>query len=140
MSATIKGRLTSLEELGELSDAGQIEAVTQGLPVELARELGAKLEIPQETLAALLHLTPRTLQRRFETDTLGLAESERICELSRVFSRASEVLESDAAAVQWLKSPVQALGWKKPLDLAHTLIGLRQVEAILGRIEHGVFS
>jgi putative toxin-antitoxin system antitoxin component (TIGR02293 family) len=88
----------------------------------------------------LLRLTPRTLQRRLEHGQLEMNESERVWELARLMSRAVEVLESDAGAVQWLQSPIQALGWKTPLTLAQTAVGLREVENVLGRIEHGVFS
>jgi putative toxin-antitoxin system antitoxin component (TIGR02293 family) len=61
-------------------------------------------------------------------------------ELARLFFRASETLESEAAAAQWFKSPIQALGWATPISFARTAVGLRELESILGRIEHGVFS
>lgn len=117
-----------------------IEAIRQGLPAELARQFADALDITQDQFAPLLRLTPRTLQRRLEDGRLDFAESERLWELARVFFRAVEVLESEPAAVQWFKSPIQALGWKSPLDLAQTSIGLREIEQVLGRIEQGVFS
>jgi putative toxin-antitoxin system antitoxin component (TIGR02293 family) len=48
---------------------------------------------------------------------------------------------SDAeAAQQWLKTPARALGFESPLHFAETEAGAREVENLLGRIEHGVFS
>jgi putative toxin-antitoxin system antitoxin component (TIGR02293 family) len=132
--------IEELAELDALPPADLIEAINHGLPAALATELAASLEISQEYLARLLRLTPRTLQRRLERGRLDLGESERLWELARLLRRAEEVLESRPAAVQWLRSPIQALGWKTPLALAHTAVGLREVESILGRIEHGVFS
>src|SRR6266404_2259720 len=129
-----------LEDLQSLSQPDLIEAVSQGLPAELARQLAASLEISLDQAATLLRLTPRTLQRRLEHGRLELAESERLWELARLLFRAREVLESEPGAVQWLKSPIQALGWKPPLALAQTVVGLREAENVLGRIEHGVFS
>ena len=117
-----------------------IEAITKGLPAVVARELAARLTVTMAEMAGLLRLTPRTMQRRLEDGSLELAESERLWELARLFFRATEVLESEAAAVQWFKSPIQALGWATPLSLAHSAVGLRELENILGRIEHGVFS
>ena len=61
-------------------------------------------------------------------------------ELAQLTARAVEVLESEPGAAQWLQTPIQALGWKSPLALAQTSVGLREVENVLGRIEHGVFS
>ena len=61
-------------------------------------------------------------------------------ELSRLFCRAVEVLESVPGAIHWFKNPIQALGWATPLAYARTSVGLRELENILGRIEHGVYS
>src|SRR5947209_1446232 len=133
-------RIEELDDLEVLSRTELIEAINEGLPSELASELAGALKIRQDELANLLRLTPRTLQRRREEGRLELAESERVWELSRLISRATEVLETKEGAISWLKSPIQALGWKSPLALAQTAVGLREVENVLGRIEHGVFS
>ena len=141
MTTTVERvRLEKLADLQSLPQAELIEAISRGLPAELASELAAGLEIGQEQMATLLRLTPRTLQRRSERGRLDLNESERLWGLARLLSRAVEVLESEPGAVHWLKSPIQALGWKTPLALAQTAVGLREVENVLGRIEHGVFS
>jgi len=99
-----------------------------------------RLQISQGELAMLLGLTSRTLQRRLEQGRLELAESERVWDLARIFSRAVEVLEGEDAAIHWFKSPVHALGQETPLVVAQTAVGRRDVENVLGRIEHGVFS
>ena len=59
----------------------------------------------------------------------------------RVFDRALELFEGDSrAAERWLSSPKAALGGAVPSELAKTEAGAREVEALIGRIEHGVFS
>ena len=88
----------------------------------------------------MLRLNPRTLQRRLDDGVFNLSESERLWELARLFVRAVEVLESEAGAVHWFKSQIQALGWATPLSYARTAVGLRELDNILGRIEHGVYS
>jgi putative toxin-antitoxin system antitoxin component (TIGR02293 family) len=130
----------TLAELVVLPQVEIIEAITGGLPASLARELARKLELTLEDVAGLLRLNPRTFQRRLDDGLLTLSESERLWELSRLFYRAAEVLESEAGAVQWFKNPVQALGWATPLSYARTVVGLRELDNILGRIEHGVYS
>jgi putative toxin-antitoxin system antitoxin component (TIGR02293 family) len=139
-TATEQVGVASLEDLQSLPQAELIEAISRGLPAKLARELAARLDLSQDQVASLLRLTPRTLQRRLEEGRLELAESERLWELARLFFQAVRVLESEPAAGQWFKSPLQVLGWKTPLAWAHTAVGLREVENVLGRIEHGVFS
>jgi len=40
----------------------------------------------------------------------------------------------------WLTSAQPALGGAVPLDLAKSEVGAREVERLVGRLEHGVFS
>jgi putative toxin-antitoxin system antitoxin component (TIGR02293 family) len=139
-SAIAQKTVESLEELGDLSQTGLIEAITAGLPAQLARELVRKMGTTMEHMASLLRLNPRTLQRRIDEGVLSLSESERLWELSRLFFRAVAVLESEPSAVHWFKNPLQVLGGETPLSYARTTVGVRELENILGRIEHGVYS
>jgi putative toxin-antitoxin system antitoxin component (TIGR02293 family) len=139
-SSIVAPGIQKLADLEALSQAELIEVVSRGLPAALAAELAKKLEVTREEMAGLLRLNPRTFQRRLDEGTLSFADSERLWELARLFSRAVGVLESVAGAVHWLKNPVQALGWSTPLAYARTVIGLREIEKVLGRIEHGVYS
>jgi putative toxin-antitoxin system antitoxin component (TIGR02293 family) len=132
--------LDRLEDLLSLPRSELIEAIRAGLPAEIAGALAQGLDLSQEELAILLGLTPRTLQRRVEHGRLGLADSERLWELARLWFRSIEVLESEEGARHWFKSPIQALGQEIPLVLAQTVVGRRELENVLGRIEHGVFS
>ena len=59
----------------------------------------------------------------------------------RVLGKALKMFEGDSrAAERWLSSPRRALGGATPLELAKTEAGAREVEALIGRLEHGVFS
>jgi putative toxin-antitoxin system antitoxin component (TIGR02293 family) len=141
MTNGIAGKnVATLSKLNELSQADLVVAITRGLPASLAKELAQKMKVTLQDMAGLLRLNPQTFQRRLDDACLNLSESERLWELSRLFCQAVEVLESEAAAVHWFKSPIQALGWATPLAYARTAVGLRELEKILGRIEHGVYS
>src|SRR6266404_4132497 len=132
--------IRNLEQVESMPQSELIEAITRGLPAELVRQLAARMDITMEQMAELLRLTSRTLQRRLDEGRLELSESDRLWELWQLFSRAVEVMESEDAAALWLQSPIQAIGWTTPLALARTAPGLRELQNILGRIEHGVFS
>lgn len=140
MSSLTVTRIENLAVLSQLPQAELIEAITAGLPTHLARELARRMGIKLDDLATLLRLNPRTLQRRLDDGVFNLSESERLWELARLFRRAVEVLESEAGAVHWFKSRIQALGWATPLSYVRTAVGLRELENILGRIENGVYS
>jgi putative toxin-antitoxin system antitoxin component (TIGR02293 family) len=60
---------------------------------------------------------------------------------SRVFAKALELFDGDRdAASEWMISPLPALGGETPIDTARTEFGALQVENLVGRLEHGVYS
>lgn len=111
-----------------------------GLPFKALESLTEMLGIPIATVARALGIAPRTLARRKEQRSFSPAESDRLYRLARVVFHTIDVLGSHEKARQWLERPNRALGGEPPLSLLDTDIGARQVEAVLGRIEHGVFS
>ena len=117
-----------------------IEAVRAGLPFQELTDLQASLEVPMEKLVPKLGISKATLHRRKETGRLDPAESDRVVRFARLMGKAVEVLESDDHARQWLTSPQYGVGGVVPLDYADTEVGAREVEDLLGRIEHGVYS
>jgi putative toxin-antitoxin system antitoxin component (TIGR02293 family) len=95
--------------------------------------------LSREETSQALDLPPRTLARRKQEQRLRSDESDRLFRLVRVAAQATETL-GDESGKQWLHTPNRALGGQRPLELLDTDIGSRQVEEVLGRIEHGVFS
>jgi putative toxin-antitoxin system antitoxin component (TIGR02293 family) len=68
-------------------------------------------------------------------------ESERVDRIERIYRLAIELFEGDKTeAVKWLKEPNRGLANRPPLDFSRTEIGAREVENLIGRLEHGVFS
>ena len=138
--STTASKVETLEQLNSLPQEELIDEISSGLPARLARDLTKLLHVTLDDMAGLLRVNPRTLQRRLDDGSLNLPESERLWELSHLFFRAVDVLESESAAIHWFKNPIQALGWATPLAYARTVVGLRELGNILGRIEHGVYS
>lgn len=65
-------------------------------------------------------------------------DSDRIL---RIFGKAVALFEGDVESARtWLSSPQRALGEAVPLEMPTTEIGAREVEDLIGRIEHGVLS
>jgi putative toxin-antitoxin system antitoxin component (TIGR02293 family) len=93
------------------------------------------------TIADMVHLPQRTLMRRKARGRLEPDESERLLRVSGVFEKAVDLFEGDVdAARRWLTRPNGELGDCTPLDFARTEIGAREVEDLIGRLEHGVFT
>jgi putative toxin-antitoxin system antitoxin component (TIGR02293 family) len=94
-----------------------------------------------QTLADIIGIPERTLARRKASGRLAPEESERLLRLSSIFEKAVELFEGDVSgAVNWLTTPKRALEGQTPLQYARTEVGAREVENLIGRLEHGVFS
>ena len=92
-------------------------------------------------LAEAVAIKPRTLHRRKKQGRLDPEESDRLLRVSRIFGRALELFEGDVeAARQWLATPQGGLGGERPMVLAKTDLGAREVEALVERLEHGVLT
>lgn len=126
--------------LREPEAAYVIGKVRDGLPLAEFHSLRELLGITEERLAGLLGMSRATLHRRKVDGTLDRSASDRLVRFARLFLRATEALGGEAAARSWLAAPAIAFRGECPLDFADTEIGAREVEALLGRIEHGVFS
>lgn len=66
-------------------------------------------------------------------------ESDLIARVVHVTALAVEVLGRDDA-LQWLGRPNRALGDRVPLTMLGADAGARQIEQLIGRIEHGILS
>lgn len=113
-------------------------AVEAGLPVlSLAAVIRhvAGAELPEGSLR--YRIVPKaTLHRRRER--LSLEESERLERLARVTALAEEVWEDAGHAHEFLRNPQPQLGGERPVDLARTDLGARQVEELLMKLEYGL--
>lgn len=115
--------------------------VRAGLSFAALQRLLRVTALPMHVAAAILHIPPRTLQRRRVAGRLQPDESDRLVRLSRIIGKAIELFEGDPeGARQWLGAPVTALGGATPLALSQTGPGSLEVEQLIGRLEHGVYS
>jgi putative toxin-antitoxin system antitoxin component (TIGR02293 family) len=118
-----------------------VQDVERGLPFESLEKLAALSGLPVPLLASVLAIPERTLARRRGSGRLTPGESERLLRISTVFQKSVQLFEGDiAGAVNWLTRPQRALNDETPLHYSRTEIGAREVEDLIGRLEHGVFS
>ena len=112
----------------------------KGFPVSAFEDLQAEMGVSAKTLAATTNIATRTLTRRKREGRLHTDESERLYRVAALFDRAIEVLGDKASARHWFATPKRAFANRSPLEYADTEPGARQIEDLLGRLEHGVFS
>jgi putative toxin-antitoxin system antitoxin component (TIGR02293 family) len=121
-------------------DADLERLVATGLPAEVVRHLAESTGASLKQLQEITFIDRSTFNRRIKQRALLKAdESDRIARVARVAALAIEALGRDEG-IRWLREPNAALGDRVPLGMLGTDAGVRQVEQIIGRIEHGVFS
>jgi putative toxin-antitoxin system antitoxin component (TIGR02293 family) len=122
------------------SDQDMREAIREGFPPAVLKELMRASGLTLKELAIALDLSPRSLQRRRGSGRLARYESDRLYRLARIVAIASEYLGDRERAMRWLKHPNRALGGLAPVAAIDTELGARQVENVLGRIAYGGIS
>jgi len=118
-----------------------VSRIERGLPFRVLESLTALSGLPVTLIASVGGIPERTLARRKVAGRFVPEESERLLRISTVFEKAVDLFEGDVAgAVTWLTLPKKALGYQTPLRYSRTELGAREVENLIGRLDHGVFS
>jgi len=118
-----------------------ISKIESGFSFRTLQELESRSGMSIALIASIIGIPERTLARRKAAGKLAPRESERLLRVSIVFEKAVELFEGDVSkAVAWLTTPKKILGNQSPLAYSRTDPGAREVETIIGRLEHGVFS
>jgi len=131
----------SLLGIHAFDTAGLLERVREGLAYSSWDRFLESTGLAKETAIHFVQITPRTLARRKQEGRLHPDESDRLVRAARTFSQAVGLFEGDEkAAREWLTVPQPALGGSTPWDYAATELGAREVESLIGRLEHGIPS
>ena len=118
-----------------------LRAVKKGLSYRAFERFRRNTSLSFECVSDLIDIPRRTMTRRKRDGRFLPDESDRLLRASRLFGRALELFEGDRdAATDWLTTPQPALGGAVPLDVAKNEVGAREVERLIGRLEHGAFS
>lgn len=128
------------EKKQELSLPQVIREIENGLPVSSFTTIRDDLGVTDKELAQVIRVPKSTLAIRKKQGRFSFEESERLYRLQRLIKKAADVCGGLEMARKWLKEKAYGLGDVTPLEFAKTEIGAREVENLLGRLEHGVFS
>lgn len=118
-----------------------IQQIERGFSFDALLKLEVNSGVSLPLLASVIGIPERTLARRKAVGRLEPGESERLLRVSNLFEKSVELFDGDVtAAVHWLTSPKKALNRQTPLLYARTELGAREVEDLIGRLDHGIFS
>lgn len=114
--------------------------IREGLPWVAAVFVKDALRLTDAEFSKTLGISVRTLSRLKTTDRMPAVTGDRLYRIARIYAIAQEVFEEPEAAIRWLHSGQRGLGGRAPLEMIETEAGSREVENLLGRIEHGVMA
>lgn len=111
-----------------------------GLPFANAERLARHTGIALPRIFAAVNLSPRTMERRRTQKNMTTDESQKIARFARIVALGDEVFADSRVTSQWLQRANRALNGMQPIELLDTDDGAREVEAVLLRLEHGVYN
>lgn len=117
-----------------------IFCIRNGVPKKALNNLIKITGITNSELSAIIRTSDRTLRRYDPLRKLNAAQSERVIELAKLYSRGEEVFDNLESFKEWMNSTVMALGNKKPKEFLDTSLGIESLMEELGRIEQGIFA
>lgn len=131
-------KLIGIKTADNLKLAEKVEA---GFSFEALERLRKTTGLSLEKLSVAVRIAPRTLTRRRKEKKLSPEESDRLVSVARLLAQTFELFEGNVeAGLGWLQNPNRALGGLSPIEVAATETGTREVENLIGRLEHGVFT
>ena len=122
------------------SEMDILKLIKNGIPKKSLDNTMQMMGFTLDQMAAVLHVSERTLRRYAPSDALNIEQSERIVELNNLYQYGSEVFGNIDAFKIWIESPLLALGQQAPKQFLDTSYGILMLKNILGRIERGVYS
>lgn len=122
------------------SEMDLYELVQAGVPKRSVLLLARGVGLSLRTLAQLLHVAERTIQRKRDLDRMNASISEGVIRIAEVFARGDEVFDEPAHFQTWMNTENRALGMRRPIELLSSHYGVQMVLDELGRFEHGVLA
>ena len=125
-------------------------AIRRGLPAETAVRLADLIlnfeplqgAVPLQAAVkdALNRLRAGNGEEHDQPARLTPEQSDSVVRTARTLAKAIDILGDKKKAVRWLTMPNRALGGEIPITLLDTSAGAHEIEAVLDRIEYGVYS
>lgn len=115
--------------------------IDEGVPFHALEAVKNALALTDSEIARLVGVSTKTFTRlRAKQGRLDPVASDRLYRVARILTLAIDVLESKPSALTWLKRAQVGLGGLVPLEMLRSDAGTSEVERLLLRIEHGVYT
>jgi putative toxin-antitoxin system antitoxin component (TIGR02293 family) len=121
-----------------LAGSAAIRTIREGYPARILKAASRFFGVPDARIQAIARVPASTASRLEKSESrIDPGASERVYRMGTVTRMAISVFENEAAAVEWMRQPNQALGNAAPLDLMDTEPGAMSVRQVLNAIASG---
>lgn len=111
------------------------------LDVSFYEGLAMSVSLSTKKLFSLLGVSPAVQRRWKKTQQLTISESDYAFHQALAIRDALGLFEGNReAAMEWLTQPSISLNGATPVSLLSTFVGMRTVEALIWKIENGVYQ
>ncbi len=139
MSTLAKSTEMLFQELTD--DHSAVKLVRNGISPTRVLAFIKWAHLTQKEFLEIARLKPATFYDRLKKrKKFDQEETDRIFRIIRAHKMAEGILGSTKQARSWFQTEVPALGNITPWSLLDTEPGAREVETLLMRIEHGIYS
>jgi putative toxin-antitoxin system antitoxin component (TIGR02293 family) len=118
------------------------EVLSAGLPRRAMVRTIEIVHIPKLQLLRALGISTRTYMRLKAQPgkRLDSEQSGRLWRFAELLAKAEEVMGSNERAIDWMLKPAMALENRPPIELLTTPVGAQLVDAVLDRMQFGVYQ
>lgn len=128
-------------DLGQPGIDKLIGMIRAGLPYKTISKVTDHYGLESQEVHKTLGIAGRTVARRKQDPKpLNPEQSEKLLRIVQAMDHATEVLEDEAKALDWIRTANISLNDQRPLDMLDTGIGFERVMNILRAIEFGVYT
>lgn len=121
-----------------MDDLSLVVQAQEGLDAHAITAFRERAQLSKEVMAALLHITPKTIDNmKTKQKRVEAVQAEILLSLTRLFLRGEQLFGSIDEFKDWLGFPQPALEMQPPNKFLFSITGIRLVEECLERIEQG---
>lgn len=119
--------------------AEAVKYIRNGVLAKDVLKLQKAFNVPINSFGHTVGISVKTITGKKEAK-LKKDQSERVLRFAGLFDHATEVFANIKLIQEWFITPNRCLGGETPLQYADTEPGAQEVDDLLGRLKHGVFS
>lgn len=114
------------------------EVAKEGLTRKAIDELKEQTQLDDQTLYNYLDITQRAIQNYSSRKKLKVSLTDRILDLARLYATGLDVFLTTDEFNRWLRIPSVDFEGEKPISLLDSTQGIKEIESVLFRIQHGI--